>query len=124
MEWIEAPAAMRKLILWMYGPAGSGKTAIAQSIAEACQQQGRLAASFFFGRTAHGRNDTTRFIATIAYQLSRFMPETCDCIMSAIEQNPAVFFLRACNSIPGARGRTSEIVTTLPTADFSDHGWR
>ncbi|KAF8167085.1 hypothetical protein BJ912DRAFT_1048750 [Pholiota molesta] len=91
MEWIKAPKSMRKLILWMYGPAGAGKTAIAQSIAEECEREGLLAASFFFSRTAAGRNDTTRFIATLAYQLSRSVPQIEDNLFTAIEQDPTIF---------------------------------
>ncbi|KAF8178755.1 hypothetical protein BJ912DRAFT_1129078, partial [Pholiota molesta] len=91
MEWIRAPPAMRKLILWMYGPAGSGKTAIAQSIAEECARLGLIAASFFFWRTAIGRNDTSRFVATIAYQLSRFLPQVEEHLIAAIEQDPTIF---------------------------------
>jgi hypothetical protein len=93
MEWIQAPAAMRKLILWMYGPAGAGKTAIAQSIAEECEKQGLLAASFFFGRIVAGRNDTSRFVATIAYQLSLSVPELSDHILTAIEKKQEIFSL-------------------------------
>ncbi|KAF8194577.1 hypothetical protein BJ912DRAFT_1141437 [Pholiota molesta] len=72
MQWISASNAQRKLIIWMYGPAGSGKTAIAQSIAEACAK----AASFFFSRTAAGRNDTTRFE---------------DAMLTTIERDPTIF---------------------------------
>ncbi|KAF8171100.1 hypothetical protein BJ912DRAFT_911739, partial [Pholiota molesta] len=93
MAWIQAPPAMRKLILWMYGPAGAGKTAIAQSIAEECEEQGLLAASFFFGRTAAGRNDASRFVATIAYQLSLSVPELSDRILAAIEKKQNIFSL-------------------------------
>ncbi|KAF8194544.1 hypothetical protein BJ912DRAFT_847736, partial [Pholiota molesta] len=91
MEWIQAPETMRKLILWVYGPAGSGKTAIAQSIAEECIKRGLLAASFFFGRAAPGRNDTTRVIATIAYQISRFLPQIENHLFTAIENDPTIF---------------------------------
>ncbi|KAF8194606.1 hypothetical protein BJ912DRAFT_177731 [Pholiota molesta] len=91
MEWIQAPAAMRKLILWMYGPAGSGKTAIAQSIAEECMKRGLLAASFFFGRTAPGRDDTTRVITTIAYQISQFLPQIENHLFTAIERDQTIF---------------------------------
>ncbi|KAF9470425.1 hypothetical protein BDN70DRAFT_773251, partial [Pholiota conissans] len=91
MEWIKAPEAKRKLVIWMYGPAGSGKTAIAQSIAEECKALGLLAASFFFFRTASERNNATRFIATIAYQISRFLPEFEDHVLNAIEWEPTIF---------------------------------
>ena len=35
-------------ICWLNGPAGSGKLAVAQTIAEHCNDNRRLAASFFF----------------------------------------------------------------------------
>ncbi|KAF8172431.1 hypothetical protein BJ912DRAFT_101789 [Pholiota molesta] len=87
MDWVNASDARRKSIMWMYGPAGSGKTAIAQSIAEACER----AASFFFSRTAAERNDTKRVIATIAYQISRFLPQFEDALLTAIEWDPTIF---------------------------------
>jgi hypothetical protein len=94
MDWIRASDARRKFILWMYGPAGSGKTAIAQSIAEACES----AASFFFSRNAAGLNITTRVIATIAYQISGFLPQYKDALLTAIERDPKIF-----SRIPGTQ---------------------
>ncbi|KAF8186300.1 hypothetical protein BJ912DRAFT_469124 [Pholiota molesta] len=91
MEWITAPPGMRKLILWMYGPAGSGKTAIAQSIAEECARLGLLAASFFFWRTAARRNDASRFMATLAYQLSQHIPQMQEHLFDAVERDPTIF---------------------------------
>ncbi|KAF9482897.1 hypothetical protein BDN70DRAFT_381121 [Pholiota conissans] len=91
MTWIKASAAHRKLIVWLYGPAGAGKTAIEQSIAEQCEREGLLGASFFFGRTAAGRNDTSRFAATIAYQLAISIPEAREQILGAIEKDLAIF---------------------------------
>ncbi|KAF8982500.1 hypothetical protein BDQ17DRAFT_1505788 [Cyathus striatus] len=34
----------------LYGPAGAGKSAIAQTTAEECHREGKLAASFFYSR--------------------------------------------------------------------------
>lgn len=34
--------------LWMHGPAGCGKSSIAQTVAEMCEKKGRLASDFFF----------------------------------------------------------------------------
>src|SRR5437016_2989395 len=53
------------LVLWLYGPAGAGKSAIAQTIAELLESLGLLAAAFFFSRNAAGRNDKTPLIATL-----------------------------------------------------------
>ena len=55
-------------LLWMWGPAGVGKSAIAKSCAEKTAAQCRLGASFFFSRTQHV-DDPKRFFTTIAHQL-------------------------------------------------------
>jgi hypothetical protein len=89
MDWIEdsspAPSMMR-----MYGPAGAGKSALAQTICELCKKRGWLAASFFFSRTAPGRNDGFALIPTIAYQLTLSYPETRHPIRSCIERDPSL----------------------------------
>ncbi|KAF8178713.1 hypothetical protein BJ912DRAFT_1146197 [Pholiota molesta] len=90
-HWVRNPELRKKLIMWIYGPAGSGKTAIAQTIAEIFAKEGLLVASFFFSRTGIGRNDTSRFIASISYQLSVSIPELRPHIAIAVEQDPLVF---------------------------------
>jgi hypothetical protein len=77
----------------MDGPAGAGKTAIAQSIAEACEQEGLLAASFFFARSVAGRDNSSKFVATLSYQLSRCIPEMREPLFAAIEEVPTIFHL-------------------------------
>ncbi|KAF8186329.1 hypothetical protein BJ912DRAFT_852278, partial [Pholiota molesta] len=90
-HWVRNPELRKKLIMWIYGPAGSGKSAIAQTIAEIFAQEGLLVASFFFSRTGIWRNDTSRFIASISYQLSISIPEVRAHIAIAVEQDPLVF---------------------------------
>lgn len=55
-------------MLWILGPAGVGKSAIAQTIGEHCKTDGRGAA-FFFSRLGH-RDNPLQTIPTIAYQLA------------------------------------------------------
>jgi hypothetical protein len=57
----------------MKGPAGVGKSAIAQTCAERVKRQGKLGATFFF--SINECNDHTRFFTTVAYQLSTTLPE-------------------------------------------------
>ena len=64
------------LILWISAPAGSGKSAILQTIAERFHASGGLAASFFFSRAAAQRRTETYLIATIASQLAMSIPST------------------------------------------------
>ncbi len=52
-------------LLWLYGPAGVGKSAVAQTIAEYSLENGRLGAAFF-SRT-NDRSDYARLWITIAY---------------------------------------------------------
>ncbi|PPR05796.1 hypothetical protein CVT26_010146 [Gymnopilus dilepis] len=91
IEWVQANNGNDYPFLWMYGPAGSGKSSIAQSIAEVCAETGQLAASFFFARTAFERNNASRLVATIAYQLTISIPSTTDQISEALLQDPAIF---------------------------------
>jgi hypothetical protein len=87
--WVkERPENGGRLVFWMYGPAGAGKSAIAQSIAELCEAF--LAASFFFSRTAHGRNDNSRLVATIVWQLIKSIPEIREIVLSALEYDPTL----------------------------------
>ena len=46
MRWVQAIEESED-VLWLYGPAGAGKSAIAQMIAEMCAKLGLLVASFF-----------------------------------------------------------------------------
>ena len=77
--------------LWLHGPAGAGKTAIAHSIAEMIQAKGQLAAGFFFSRTATGRNHDKCLIATIAYQIMQSIPEARSFIDEAATRDPLIF---------------------------------
>jgi hypothetical protein len=90
MDWVK-DADKVALILWLYGPAGAGKSAIAQTIAELLEEVGLLAAAFFFSRNAAGRDDKTPLIATLVYQLIISIPEIRVYVLAALEQDPALF---------------------------------
>ncbi|KDR67797.1 hypothetical protein GALMADRAFT_1062229 [Galerina marginata CBS 339.88] len=89
MEWVKT-LDREQFFLWLYGPAGAGKSAIAQSVAEFCSNLGLLAASFFFSRTAPGRNDISFFIPTLAYQLTTTIPGMAEQVSLVIEKDPLV----------------------------------
>ncbi|KAF9068246.1 hypothetical protein BDP27DRAFT_1295417 [Rhodocollybia butyracea] len=77
-------------IRWLYGPAGAGKSAIAQTFAEACAKNGMLAGSFFFWRSDPSRNNPERLFTTLALQIAGAMPELRSIINSAVVKNPSV----------------------------------
>ncbi|KDR82263.1 hypothetical protein GALMADRAFT_20947, partial [Galerina marginata CBS 339.88] len=85
------PETRYALITWLYGPAGSGKSAIAQTIAEWAFEEGLLLASYFFSKFDSTRNHPRTLIATIAYQVASALPEIRDHIFGAIETDPLVF---------------------------------
>ncbi|KAJ6504078.1 hypothetical protein C8R47DRAFT_1038323 [Mycena vitilis] len=61
-------------ILWLQGPAGAGKSAIAQSLCQMLEAEGRLGASFFFKRGNAYRGSANKLFSTIAYQLASSGP--------------------------------------------------
>ncbi|KDR74793.1 hypothetical protein GALMADRAFT_29383, partial [Galerina marginata CBS 339.88] len=93
MDWIHGadPETRNALIMWIYGPAGSGKSAIARSIAELCAKEGILVATYFFSRFDSTRNHGRSLIATIAYQASLCFPDIRDRIIGTIEHDPFIF---------------------------------
>ncbi|TEB19168.1 hypothetical protein FA13DRAFT_1744691 [Coprinellus micaceus] len=84
-----------KRFLWLSGPAGSGKTAIAGTIADECYKQDLLAASFFFSAFAGSgnRRSKTSFIATLVYGLIQHesIVGLKDEVLAVSERDPIVF---------------------------------
>ncbi|EGN97592.1 hypothetical protein SERLA73DRAFT_110872 [Serpula lacrymans var. lacrymans S7.3] len=77
-------------ICWLNGLAGSGKSAIAQSIAEKYAGQGRLAASFFFSRREVRRSTAQTFFPTISLQIMSFFPSIRPAVLSAIDDDGSI----------------------------------
>jgi hypothetical protein len=92
MKWIKWEEDLKAFIMWVYGSAGFGKSAIAQTIAEICQEENILLASFFFSRSDPSRNTAKSLIATIAYQITVTLPDVRDAILSAIKRDPSIFY--------------------------------
>jgi ABC-type glutathione transport system ATPase component len=62
-------------IFWLYGISGSGKTAIAHTVAAALDLQGKLGATFYCNRYEAYTRDPQILLSTIAYQIaSRYKP--------------------------------------------------
>ncbi|KAJ7879495.1 hypothetical protein B0H14DRAFT_1603619 [Mycena olivaceomarginata] len=76
--------------MWLYGPAGAGKSAVAQSMAENWAAENQLAASFFFARLRAGSSSAKSLFPTIAYQLALHDPGLRTSIGLAVEADPAI----------------------------------
>ena len=72
LEWIYD--SNDRPIFWLNGPAGAGKSALAQTTAEFCKREEILGASFFFSRDSANRKSLRQFLPTISYQLTQSVP--------------------------------------------------
>ncbi|KAH7907480.1 hypothetical protein BJ138DRAFT_1014441, partial [Hygrophoropsis aurantiaca] len=87
-SWIENESSQP--ICWLNGLAGSGKSAIAQCVAEIYAEKNQLAASFFFSRREMQRSTTQHFFPTISSQVLRFFPSTKQSIAAALDEDYTV----------------------------------
>ncbi|KAG8964687.1 hypothetical protein FRC03_001454 [Tulasnella sp. 419] len=85
-DWADDPNS--KAIYWLCGLAGTGKSTIAQTVAEAFSQRKTLGASFFFSRDVAERSNPNLVFTTIAYQLGRFHPSFCSRISASVRAYP------------------------------------
>ena len=92
MDWILGLGSddRNAVILWFYGPAGAGKSAIAHNIAERCELEKLLLASFFFSHSDPARSNAKSLIATISYQITINIPGTREKVVAAIERDPLI----------------------------------
>ena len=90
-SWV-ADENRQTTVLWIHGPAGSGKTAICQMLAEQCEEDEGLAATFFFEGGSAGRVDARLLVTTIAYQIANSIESARGHISNAVLKNPQQIF--------------------------------
>jgi len=88
-EWVNAGGDGTS-ILWLHGPAGAGKSAIAQTVAETCSGRNQLAATFFFARIVAHRNTIRYLFPTIAVQIVLSSPEKRQKLDGILKNNPYI----------------------------------
>ncbi|KAF9548271.1 hypothetical protein CPC08DRAFT_591851, partial [Agrocybe pediades] len=76
---------------WIKGCAGTGKSAIARSVAEQSSDEGLLLGAFFFGATDPTRNHVGKLVATLSSQISIILPQFRDAISTIVEDDPLIF---------------------------------
>ncbi|KAF9444578.1 hypothetical protein P691DRAFT_786500 [Macrolepiota fuliginosa MF-IS2] len=74
---------------WLHGPAGVGKSAVAQTFAEDCQSRNCLGEAFFFSRLK-GFDKPLYIIPTLAYQLAVNLPGYKAILGQLLADDPAV----------------------------------
>ena len=88
MSWIDGDPDHP--ICWLHGPAGSGKSALSQTVGEYCDSRKQIAASFFFMRGAQNRSTATHLVPTLAYQLSISVPATRPLLAQALQTDRSI----------------------------------
>ncbi|KAF2148012.1 hypothetical protein K461DRAFT_233556, partial [Myriangium duriaei CBS 260.36] len=83
VEW--TALANGKNIFWLCGKAGTGKSAIACTLASLMEEHQRMGASFFFKHGEGDRGNASRFFPTVAGQLARVVPGMERLIAQALE---------------------------------------
>jgi hypothetical protein len=89
-DWVrrDNPHGAPSSVFWLYGGAGAGKSALAQTLAEKFKRD--LAASFFFSEPIK-RSDGNRLIPTLALQFVQSFQGLTPFVEEKIVQNPDLF---------------------------------
>ena len=90
-DWTNLLINISAFIMWLYGAAGAGKSAIARTMAEIFHDRQQLLATFFFSRQDSSRNHINSVIATLAYKIALTVPEARPLIVATIENDPLIF---------------------------------
>ena len=78
-------------VFWLEGRAGTGKSTIAQTIAERLFADGLLGASFFCSRDIEDRSDPSLIFSTLAFQLAQKHPRFRSQLIPLLRSRPDVF---------------------------------
>ncbi|KAF7372901.1 putative nwd2 protein [Mycena sanguinolenta] len=92
LEWA-LDSDLETTVFWLYGPAGAGKSAIMQTLAEQLKDANILGGSFFFKRGHAARGNAKTLFATIAYQLALSVPSLRTPISKTVESDPSIVAL-------------------------------
>lgn len=118
-------------ICWLRGPTGSGKSVIAQAIAERYYQDEQLAASYFFDRRNTGHRNSIGFVPTIASQLASSVPSARTLMERALQNDlffadkrPRYQFKRLIvDPLLGIRKLVSPKIVVIDAPDQCDREW-
>ena len=77
-------------VYWLNGLAGTGKSTIAQTIAERIFADGRLGASFFCSRDFEDRRSLHHILPTLSFQLAHRYPEFRSILVPLLRSNPDI----------------------------------
>ncbi|KAF5345859.1 hypothetical protein D9756_011201 [Leucocoprinus leucothites] len=89
-NWALEASDRKEPILWMHGPFGVGKSAVAQSCAEALERMNKLTATLFFSRSNSDHDDPQRVFTSLAYQIATVCPSFGEIVSKRMIDHPAL----------------------------------
>jgi hypothetical protein len=118
-------------LLCMTGAAGSGKSALQQTIAECCEESGILGSAYFFANADPTRNTISTVVPTTAFQLGSHDPALKQAISAAVAKDMVIFkrslrvqvdslIVRPLRYLRAIREGAHLDITTLPHAILID----
>ncbi|KAG8161153.1 hypothetical protein KVR01_009417 [Diaporthe batatas] len=75
----------QETLLWLVGPAGTGKSTLARTVADFFAKKSQLVAAYFFKRGQQSRNDTSRIFPTLAVQMMETIPSFKGCLVKHLD---------------------------------------
>ncbi|KAH6646817.1 vegetative incompatibility protein HET-E-1 [Truncatella angustata] len=87
-QWANDPHS--KIVYWLNGMAGTGKSTISRTLAQRFLEDNKLGATFFFKRGEGDRGGTSKFFTTVVSQLIQHVPDTARHVQAAMEVDPAI----------------------------------
>ncbi|KAI7968621.1 hypothetical protein EIK77_000021 [Talaromyces pinophilus] len=88
VEWALSPS--QKLVFWLRGMAGTGKSTISRTVAKAPLLKPHLSASFFFKTGEGDRGNAKKFFPTLVRQLILWNPELSPGVKNALDHDPDI----------------------------------
>ena len=96
-DWFANEEGQR--VFWLNGLAGTGKSTIAQSLAETSSENGKLGASFFCSRDFEDRSDLQKILPTLAFQLAFRYPHFRQKLLDVMKEGPHVGHESLCSQM-------------------------
>lgn len=89
-NWGKMQMGMTAPMFWLSGPAGAGKSAIMQSVANRCEGHGAPYAIFCFLRGDPARNNTSPLVATLLWQITTSYPSLKGPVSRLLLTDPSI----------------------------------
>ncbi|KAJ3560406.1 hypothetical protein NP233_g10859 [Leucocoprinus birnbaumii] len=89
-QWALGKLDPEKFVMWLRGPFGIGKTAVAQSSAEELEAINKLLATLFFSRSNANRDDPRRVFPSLAYQITTVCESFAALVDARIRKDPSI----------------------------------